>query len=110
MAFHQCCWLVNKPWSCPCEKLAAAAGLRRGRGFREPRALLRSCGSSLIGLQTFGHFVADDVHEVLKGLLDVNVVLGTCFKKLKPYKRHRKHSLIILLSADSEGTGLWFEW
>lgn len=42
----------------------------------------RDCGVGCV--QRLGHLLADDIHQALKGLLDINIVLGACLKELKP--------------------------
>lgn len=86
-------FLATNPSGAACTgTLTATVGLRWRRGFPEPRVLL--CGSDgWICLQTLGHFVADDIHETLKCLLHINVILGTCFKKLKTWKKHKETQL-----------------
>ena len=84
------------------ETLAAAVGLWRGRCVLESSALLRG-GDGWVGLQALGHFVTDDVHKALEGLLHVHVILGAGFKKLKPWRKHRNSSVTARFwsSADS---------
>lgn len=72
--------------------LTTTVGLWWRRGFLESCVLL--CGSDgRICLQTLWHFVTDDIHKTLKCLLDINVILGTCFKKFKPWRKQRETQL-----------------
>lgn len=60
--------------------LTATSGLLR----RRDSLSLVLCGcDGQVRLQTLGHLGTDGVHKTLKCLLDINVILGTCFKKLK---------------------------
>lgn len=72
--------------------LTATVGLWRRRAFLESCVLLGG-SDGRIRLQTLGHFVADDIHKTLKCLLDINVILGTCFKKFKPWKKQGERQL-----------------
>lgn len=74
--------------------LAATVGLRWGRRFLESRGALLRGGDGWVGLQALRHFVTDDVHKALEGLLHVHVILGAGFKKLKPWRKHRNSSII----------------
>lgn len=60
--------------------------VRGGRLLRQLGSLLGPCDSRIPGVQAFGHLFADDVHQALEGLLDVDVVLGTGLKELKACK------------------------
>lgn len=50
---------------------------------RELWALLGACDRRVGRVQGLGHLLTDDVHQALKGLLDINVVLRACLKELK---------------------------
>lgn len=101
------------------ETLTATAGLRWRRGFLESCILLCG-GDGRVRLQTLGHLVTDDVHKTLKCLLDINVILGTCFKKLETWKKCTETKLgywVLLLKLNGtrrccEGSGwwVWFRW
>lgn len=86
--------------------LTSTVGLWRRRAFLESCVLLGG-SDGRIRLQTLGHFVADDIHKTLKRLLDINVILGTCFKKFKPWKKQTQLGHFILLLKVNE-TWLWF--
>ena len=98
----------NQPLqSCLYGTLTAAGGLWWRRGFLESCVLL--CGSDgWIRLQALGHLVTDDIHEALKCLLDINVILGTCFEKFKSWKKRTEtqsdHFLCVL---KLNGTWSW---
>ena len=101
-------FLATKPSGAACSgTLAATAGLRRRRRFLESCVLL--CGSDgWICLQALRHLVTDDIHETLKCLLDINVILGTCFKKFKSWKKHTETQLDHFLRVlKLNGTWSW---
>lgn len=60
--------------------------VRGGRLLCQLGSLLGPCDSRISGVQALGHLFADDVHQALKGLLDVDVVLGAGLKELEACK------------------------
>lgn len=60
--------------------------VRRGRLLRQLGPLLGPCDSRISGVQALGHLFADDVHQALESLLDVDVVLGAGLEELKACK------------------------
>lgn len=93
--------------ACVWGALTTAVGLWWRRGFLESCVLL-CCSDGRIRLQTLWHFVADNIHKTLKCLLDINVILGTCFKKFKPWKKQRETQLGHFTLLKLNGTWLWF--
>lgn len=66
------------------EQLSAGAVLMWRRLLvRELRALLGARDCRVGRVQGLRHLLADDVYQALKGLLDIDVVLGACLKELK---------------------------
>lgn len=53
-------------------------------------ALLGACDRRVCRVQRLGHLLADDVHQALKGLFDVDVVLGAGLKELEPCGQGRQ--------------------
>lgn len=67
--------------------LAGTVLVRGGLLVRELGSLL-GAGDRRVGrVQRFRHLLADDVHQPLEGLLDVDVVLGAGLKKFKTWGR-----------------------
>ncbi len=65
--------------------LAATVWLLRGCRVGRQSGSGRSCGNRRVGLKCVWHLVANDVHQAFKSLLDVDVVLCACLKKLKSF-------------------------
>lgn len=61
--------------------------VRGGRLLRQLGSLLGPCDGRISGVQALGHLFADDVHQALEGLLDVDVVLGAGLEELKACER-----------------------
>lgn len=57
--------------------------VRRGRLLRQLGPLFGPCDCRVSGVQALRHLFADDVHQALEGLLDVDVVLGAGLEELK---------------------------
>lgn len=68
--------------------------MRGGRLLRQLGSLLGPCDCRISGVQALGHLFADDVHQALEGLLDVDVVLGAGLEELKACKGFKKMLLI----------------
>ena len=52
--------------------------------------LFGPCDSGISGIEALGHLFTDDVHQPLKGLLHINVVLGAGLKELKTWKAEQR--------------------
>lgn len=72
-------------------------GIPKGRAF-SVAALARAWFQGLI------HLLTDDVHEALKHLLHVDILLGTGLKELKTWMERRWRQL--WQSCESQGAGL----
>lgn len=57
--------------------------MRGGRLLRQLGSLFGPCDRRVSGVQALGHLFADDVHQALEGLLDVDVVLGAGLEELE---------------------------
>lgn len=66
-------------------ELTVAAGLLEGRSTVCQFGGGRSSSNGRVAVQAVGHFVANEVDEALKGLLDVDVVLGAGLEELKAF-------------------------
>lgn len=51
--------------------------------------LFGPCDSGIAGVQTLRHLFTDDVDQALKGLLHIDVVLGTGLEELETWRRNR---------------------
>lgn len=85
--------------------LAATVRLLRGRRVVGQSGSGRSRGNSRVGLKSVWHLVANDVHQTFKCLLDVDVVLCACLKKLKSfwereiYCKQMKYNFILFFTV-----------
>lgn len=67
----------------------ATAGLCRW-GLVQRHVLVVVADHARAGIQALIHLLADYVHQALKDLLDVDVVLGTGLKKFKPWEERKE--------------------
>lgn len=72
------------------QSLTVASRLLKGRSAVCEFGSGSSRGDGRISVQALGHLVANEVNETLKGLLHIDVVLGTGFKELKTLEKQAK--------------------